>query len=291
MALSIEYTSIENLNDDLTGVGLLRHDPEHDIGRDATIRSDDTPNPQNELLHRWGPGNESSGYITTPETNETVSSSGMRQKDSPTTDANRTSTVSDSGFPSIPLTSPSINREPVSSAGTAHSRSGAQPTEAAQPRPLSMPITEYRQSHGSNVSRNPSHKESEVFVREVPKDLGRSSIQSGQSKYLSKGSWFMEISSFAIGLAALLAMVGVLARFDGRRMPNWPTGITLNTLIAVLAAIANAAIAAPLQQGLSQLKWITFQREPRPLTDMEHFDEASRGVFGSAKLLVLGRGG
>lgn len=101
----------------------------------------------------------------------------------------------------------------------------------------------------------------------------------------------MEIVSFAIGLSSLAAMVGVLAHFDGRRMPNWPTGITLNTLIALLAAIANAAIATPLQQGLSQLKWITFQSESRPLTDMEHFDEASRGVLGSAKLLVLGRGG
>ena len=100
----------------------------------------------------------------------------------------------------------------------------------------------------------------------------------------------MEISSFVLGLCALVAMVGVLAHFDGRRMPNWPTGITLNTLIAVLAAIANAGIASPLQQDLSQLKWITFQREPRPLVDMEHFDDASRGVFGSAKLLVLGRG-
>src|SRR5947209_20579540 len=100
----------------------------------------------------------------------------------------------------------------------------------------------------------------------------------------------MEISSFVLGLCALVAMVGVLALFDGRRMPNWPTGITLNTLIAVLAAIANAGIASPLQQDLSQLKWITFQREPRPLVDMEHFDDASRGVFGSAKLLVLGRG-
>jgi hypothetical protein len=85
--------------------------------------------------------------------------------------------------------------------------------------------------------------ESEAFVCKVSKDSGHSSIQSGQSKYLSKGSWFVEISSFAIGLSALLAMVGVLAHFEGRRMPDWPTGITLNTLIAALTVIANAAIA------------------------------------------------
>lgn len=100
----------------------------------------------------------------------------------------------------------------------------------------------------------------------------------------------METISFAISLSSLAAIVGVLALFDGRRIPNWPTGLTLNTLIALLTASANAAITTPLQQGLGQLKWIIFQSESRPLTDMEHFDEASRGVLGSAKLLVLGIG-
>jgi hypothetical protein len=290
----MEYASFENLNDDRAGGVLPKHDPGHDgvdIGREAIIRSDDTPNFQNELFLRWGLGNGSSGDITPPEKNETVSPSGMREEDSSITDANTISRISDSEFPSRPSASPSIISKPVSSVGTDHSRSGVQPTEAARPRPLSMSITEQRQPQVPNASRKPSLKETEVFVHEVSRDSPRSPIRYGQSKHLSEGSWLMEISSFVIGLSALVAMVGVLAHFDGRRMLNWPTGITLNTLIAVLAAIANAGIAFPLQQGLSQLKWITFQREPRPLTDMEHFDDASRGVFGSAKLLALGRGG
>jgi hypothetical protein len=291
MAFSMERTSLGNLNGYRAGESLPEHDLEPDrvdIGREAIIRRDDTPNFQNELFLRC---NESSGDIPPSERNETVSSSGRREEDSSTADADTVSRVSDSEFPSKQSASPSIISKPVSSIGTAHSRSGVQLAEAIRLPPLSIPITELRQIRGPNGSRNPGLKEIEVFVHEVSRDSPRSPIRYGQSKHLSEGSWLMEISSFVIGLSALVAMVGVLAHFDGRRMLNWPTGITLNALIAVLAAIANAGIAFPLQQGLSQLKWITFQREPRPLTDMEHFDDASRGVFGSAKLLALGRGG
>ena len=117
------------------------------------------------------------------------------------------------------------------------------------------------------------------------------SVSSGSSKHLQGGSWTVEIISFTIALLALAAIIGVLAHYNGKSMPSWPTGITLNTLIALLTAIANAALASPLQQGLSQLKWISFKRESRPLTDMEAFDDASRGIWGSIKLLVMGRGG
>jgi hypothetical protein len=290
----MEYTNIENLNDGCAGDGLPKHDPEHDgvdVGHEAIIGSDDIPNFQTELFLRWGLSNESSGDTQTPEKNETVGSSGRREEDSSATDANTVSRVSNSEFPSKPSSSPSIISRPVSSVSTAHSRSGTQPTEAAPPRPSSMQIAEQVLPHGLYSFRNPSLQETGVFAREVSNDYPRSPIRSRPRKPLSGGSWFMEIFSFVIGLFALVAMVGVLARFDGKRMANWSTGITLNTLIAVLATIANAGIAFPLQQGLSQLKWIIFQREPRPLTDMEHFDDASRGAFGSAKLLVLGRGG
>lgn len=111
------------------------------------------------------------------------------------------------------------------------------------------------------------------------------------SKHLNSGSWKVEIVSYIIAVCSFAAVVGVLAHYNGKKMPEWPTGMTLNTLIALLTAIANAALASPLQQGISQLKWISFKRKSRPLTDMEVFDDASRGVWGSIKLLTLRRGG
>ena len=129
-------------------------------------------------------------------------------------------------------------------------------------------------------------------VREVDLQDGESgSVSSGSSKHLNGGSWTVEIISFTIALLSLAAIVGVLVHFNGKSLPSWPTGMTLNTLIALLTAIANAGLASPLQQGLSQLKWIKFKRESRPLTDMEAFDDASRGIWGSIMLLVMRRGG
>jgi len=45
-----------------------------------------------------------------------------------------------------------------------------------------------------------------------------------------------------------------------------------------------------LQKGLGQLKWVWFAEEERQLADLETFDNATRGLTGSAKLLWRLRG-
>jgi len=105
------------------------------------------------------------------------------------------------------------------------------------------------------------------------------------------GSWTFEVISLIVALAAVASIVGVLAHFDGRALPDWPYDITLNALVALLATVANANLAIPLQSGLSQLKWIRFKAGRAPLADMELFDEASRGTWGAIKLLAKARGG
>lgn len=85
--------------------------------------------------------------------------------------------------------------------------------------------------------------------------------------------------------------MGVLARFENRPLPDWPYYITLNALIALLAAVALATMSVSLQNGISQLKWIRFKESRAPLADMETFDEASRGTWGALKLLATARGG
>jgi Protein of unknown function (DUF3176) len=142
-------------------------------------------------------------------------------------------------------------------------------------------------SRASNEKRPKTPSVHEVSLQ----DGETGSVSPGSSKHLSGGSWTVEIISFTIVLLSLASVIGVLAHYNGEAMPDWPTGMTLNTLIALLTAIANAALASPLQQGISQLKWVNFKRGSRPLTDMEAFDDASRGIWGSVKLLVMGRGG
>ncbi|KAK6863948.1 hypothetical protein PG995_000476 [Apiospora arundinis] len=105
------------------------------------------------------------------------------------------------------------------------------------------------------------------------------------------GTWTIEIVTMFVSLAALAAIIGLIARYDKRALPEWPYRITLNTAIAVLATMSVTTLSISLQNGLSQMKWIRFKSSKTPLSDMETFDEASRGAVGAIKLLISRRGG
>lgn len=105
------------------------------------------------------------------------------------------------------------------------------------------------------------------------------------------GTWTFEILALVVALGAIGAIIGVVFRYNGRALPDWPHDITLNALIALLATFANATISVCLASGISQAKWIRFKTAAAPLSDMEVFDEASRGSWGSLKLLATARGG
>ncbi|KAI0509150.1 hypothetical protein F5B22DRAFT_649197 [Xylaria bambusicola] len=104
------------------------------------------------------------------------------------------------------------------------------------------------------------------------------------------GSWIPEIISVVIAFGAVGSMIGVLAKFNGHALPEWPYYITLNALIAVLAAVTASAMNMSLQNSMSQLKWVRFKKSRTRLSDMEVYDEASRGIWGAMKLLFTYRG-
>ena len=72
--------------------------------------------------------------------------------------------------------------------------------------------------------------------------------------------------------------------FDGQPLPSLPFGVTLNTLLALFTTMTKAAFVFPVAEALSQWKWNRL-REARPLVEMETFDSASRGVWGSLFLI------
>ncbi|KAI1366694.1 hypothetical protein F5Y08DRAFT_124522 [Xylaria arbuscula] len=107
----------------------------------------------------------------------------------------------------------------------------------------------------------------------------------------TSGSWIPEIIAVIIALGAVGSIIGILAKFNGHALPEWPYYITLNALIAVLAAVTAAAMNISLQNSMSQLKWIRFKETRTRLSDMEAYDEASRGTWGAIKLMFTFRGG
>jgi hypothetical protein len=57
-----------------------------------------------------------------------------------------------------------------------------------------------------------------------------------------------------------------------------------------LAGFAKAALLVVVAAALRQEKWLWFIDQPRPLTVVDAFEEASRGPYGSAVLLLTHRG-
>ncbi|KAL9106294.1 MAG: hypothetical protein Q9227_008694 [Pyrenula ochraceoflavens] len=96
--------------------------------------------------------------------------------------------------------------------------------------------------------------------------------------------WWREALSCVLFLGALLAIVATLHPYQDRPIPDWPYHLSINTLIAIYIVILKAAIVFVAAEGLGQLKWQWFDSE-RPLKDLLRYDDATRGPWGSFKLL------
>lgn len=112
--------------------------------------------------------------------------------------------------------------------------------------------------------------------------------------------WLFELLASALSMLGLGALVAVLLYYDGKPQTAWtPRIFALNGLVAALATVTRAALMVPVVEALSQEKWSwcsppSQSRERklrgRELRDLNVFDGASRGAFGSLKFLWLTRG-
>lgn len=96
-------------------------------------------------------------------------------------------------------------------------------------------------------------------------------------------SW--ELAACVVAILTLIGMIAVLRIYDGKTQPNWPAGINLNAIIALLTTLMKAAMATYIAEALSQLKYSWF-KDTRRLSDLAALDSASRGAWGAAQLLV-----
>lgn len=96
--------------------------------------------------------------------------------------------------------------------------------------------------------------------------------------------WWLESLCCILMLGMIVAIVTTLYRRQGLPLPDWPYNISINTLISIFIAILKTAMAVVFAECLSQSKWNWF-RKMRPLQHLTRYDEASRGPWGSLRLL------
>lgn len=137
----------------------------------------------------------------------------------------------------------------------------------------------------------PLHKVPSTKEKAPRRTKGGINYHSAQ-KWASRHNWWpWELGYWLCSLAFLVAIIVVLAVFDGQKLPKWKFGITVNTLVSVFATINILQLTIIIGAGMGQVKWIWFGRQARPLIDFDMIDEASKGPTGSIVLLLRGRGG
>ncbi|KAL4946708.1 hypothetical protein BDV06DRAFT_231788 [Aspergillus oleicola] len=123
-------------------------------------------------------------------------------------------------------------------------------------------------------------------ARQRPLSSAEQVFLHSQSQKFWGASWTLEILGCLTSIVFFVAIIAVLFYYDGRPMPQWPYGITLNALVSVLSTVMKATMAFILTESLAQLKWSWF-RDGNKLSDLALLDAASRGVMGA--FVVLSR--
>jgi hypothetical protein len=126
-------------------------------------------------------------------------------------------------------------------------------------------------------------EENESFQRQVKRTTVEA--EPSQQRRHTVFSWIPEVVSLAISITALAAIVALVASQDGKPLRNVLGSLTLNAAVAILASIFRASLIMPTAEAISELKWLWFANKPRNLSDMERFDQASRGPRGSLQFL------
>lgn len=98
--------------------------------------------------------------------------------------------------------------------------------------------------------------------------------------------WWWEITAQIFSLICMCLIIYVLARINNRKLSDWTYPIQPNSVISVLTTAGKTSMFVSIASCLGQLKWRHFSEKPHPLRHVELFEDASRGPWGSLRLLA-----
>ena len=61
--------------------------------------------------------------------------------------------------------------------------------------------------------------------------------------------WWAEVLGYGLAILSFVAIVIVLRVTEGKQLPKWHFGITINTLVALFLVLLKAGLSLPLTEG------------------------------------------
>jgi hypothetical protein len=69
--------------------------------------------------------------------------------------------------------------------------------------------------------------------------------------------WLLEILSWCFSAICMAGIFGVLLFYNGKEIPQWPMGLTINGYISILSGLSKSALLLPTAEAIGQLKWVS----------------------------------
>ena len=105
-----------------------------------------------------------------------------------------------------------------------------------------------------------------------------------------KDWWALELGSMVLGTISIVVVAILLLGVDGDEMPQWQLGITVDTVLSLLAGFSKSCLLMPTAEALGQIKWTSSTTKVKRAIDVERIDKATRGTWGSLVLIIRARG-
>lgn len=104
--------------------------------------------------------------------------------------------------------------------------------------------------------------------------------------------WLLETISWVLSAICMAAIAGVLFIYHRDNIiPILPLGLTLDVYIYTLSKTASVSLLLPVFAALGQLEWSRYHKSSaKKVRDLEIFEDAPRGPWGFAGLLVRTKG-
>jgi hypothetical protein len=112
---------------------------------------------------------------------------------------------------------------------------------------------------------------------------------AGERGHRANSPWLFDVIAVFVSGSACFSLIALLIIHDSRPITSWTFFLPLNAVVSILGAISRSSLAFAISDSIGQSKWNWFKIHSGPLATFNRFDEATRGPWGSMKLLWWSR--